>query len=418
MVKSRIILMVTTLAVVCSSAVLAEVDDVWWGSWYSQGNIAPSIRVAFESPSGYSGGLGAYPGVEMILFKPDFNDVAPLDIGVAARGHLGFSFDAFSDSNFTAGVGLFGTAHAGFRGLDFLDPNLIGKLDYFLELGFGFDLIRYDANSRLHFSAFTGLNYHLTPKLAVTVGYSQWGDISGGYVGAQLRIGAAPEVKALEVRAPSGRVVTPGQLMMAQRYVVQFYAIYWYAFTAGGLYFDDSSYDVGDGTVWELTGSDGDDAIMLEKALLREEPDGSRWWRVAFTIDGDRFIYEYLIGPDYTLIEMVYKDVSEDMVGEYVFTGEESVPFAFGAIEPITAEDYGEHRVRSEQLTVEAGTFETDFLRHEVVGQDDTWTYSWWVSDRIPGNLVKFLWKFEESDEWMQGELLEITRGNRPELFE
>lgn len=419
MMKSKIFLIVIALAAVCASAGYAEEGDTWWGSWYSRGNVVASIRGAFESHSRFSGGLGAYPGVEVILLKPVLGDVAPLDIGVAARGHLGIGFDSRLDNNFTAGIGLFGTIHLGFRGLDFLNPDIVGRLDYFAELGLGFDLIKYEQDRLpLNFAAFTGLNYYLNPTLAVTVGYNQWGAVSGAFLGAQVRLGPSPQIKELEVKAPSGRVVRPGQLMMAQMYVAQFYAIYWYAFAGGGFYFDDSSYKVGDGTVWELTGSDNAEGILLEKALLREQPDGSRWWRVAFTTDGDRLVYEYLIGPDYTLIEMFYRDVSENLTGEYVFTGSEAVPYATGTLEPITAEDYARYRVRSDRLRVKAGTFNTDLLQHKVSGQDDTWTYSWWVSGDVPGGLVKFVWELEKSEDWMQGELVEITRGNRPELIE
>ena len=139
---------------------------------------------------------------------------------------------------------------------------------------------------------------------------------------------------------------------------------------------------------------------------------------MAFTTNGDRLVYEYLIGPDYALIEMFYRDVSENLTGEYVFTGKETAPYAVGTLEPITAEDYARYRVGSERLRVKAGTFNTDLLQHKVAGQDDTWAYSWWVSGDVPGGLVKFIWELEQSDEWMQGELTQITRGNRPELIE
>jgi hypothetical protein len=107
----------------------------------------------------------------------------------------------------------------------------------------------------------------------------------------------------------------------------QFYAIYWYAFAAGGFYFDDSTYEEGDGTVWELTSSDDAEGLLLEKALLKEESDGSRWWRVAFTSDGDRYVYEYHIGSDYRFLEMSYKDVSGNQVGSYTFKGDEGVQY-------------------------------------------------------------------------------------------
>jgi len=418
MKKSKIVYLVSALLMICSLPLAAEEGNIWWGSWYKPGNLALSARAAFETPSGYAGGVGLYPGAEMILYKPVYGDVAPIDFGVAARGHVGIGFDSALDNSLTAGVGVLGTFHFGFRGLDFIDPEILGKLDYFAEIGLKFDLLKYDDNDNaLGFATFTGVNYYLNPNICLTAGYNLWGNISGGYIGAQLRVGKSPEVTALKIETPSGQMVAPGQAMMAQMYIAQFYAIYWYAFAAGGFYFDDRTYEVGDGTVWELTSSDDEDGLLLEKALLKEDGDGSRWWRVAFTTDGDRYVYEYHIGADYRFIEMSFKDVSENQVGTYTFQGDEGAQYGVATVDPITPADYGQYKAGSERLKVRAGTFNTDLLKYEVTGGEDEWTYSWWVSQEVPGSLVKFIWELNDREEWMQGELVELTKNNKPELI-
>src|SRR6056297_1842700 len=394
MKKTRFLYLVVALFLLCSFSISAEDGNVWWGSWYKPGNLALSARAAFETPSGYTGGLGLYPGAELILYKPSYGDVAPIDFGVAARGHIGIGFDSALEESFTAGVGVLGTFHFGFRGLDFIDPEILGKLDYFAEIGLVFDMLKYNEDDNaLGFATFTGLNYYVNPNICLTAGYNLWGNISGGYIGAQLRIGKSPEVGELKIETPSGKMVAPGQAMMAQMYVAQFYAIYWYAFAAGGFYFDDSTYDVGDGTVWELTSSDDSEGLLLEKALLKEEADGSRWWRVAFTSDGDRYVYEYHIAANYSLIEMHFKDVSENQVGSYRFEGDEGAQYGAATVEPITSDDYGQYKAGSEKLKVRAGTFNTDLLKYELTGDEDSWSYSWWVSRDVPGSLVKFIWE-------------------------
>lgn len=419
MKNRKVVYLVIVIFLIFSFSTTAEETDVWWGSWYQPGNLALTVRGAFETPSGYSGGVGIYPGAELLLYKPSYGSVAPFDVGFAARGHIGLGLDSSLNNSLSAGVGALATFHMGFRGIEFIDPEIVGKIDYFAELGLGYDLLKFDdGDSSLVFCAFSGINYHMTPNISLSAGYNQWGKVSGGFIGAQVRIGPSPEISELVIETPSGTMAAPGQIMMAQVYVAQFYAIYWYAFAAGGFYFDDSTYEVGDGTIWALTSSDEDGEFLIEKALLEENADGSRWWRVAFTSEGDRYVYEYKVAPDFTLLEMKFKDIAENKVGEYKFTGDESGQYGTASIEPITPEDYSEYRAGSERITVQAGTFATELLQSEVASEEDSWSYRWWVSQDVPGSLVKFVWELNEREEWMQGELVEITSGNQPELIE
>ncbi len=415
MYRKKTIFIVVAVLLFCSSTAFGQDENTIWGSWYSPGNVVLTARGAFETPSGYTGGLGVYPGAELILYKPRVEDVAPFDFGVAARGHFGIGLDDTLDNNVTAGVGGFGTMHLSFRGLDFLDPGILGNLEYFAELGLGFDLMKYDEDDpSLRFASMTGFTYFLKPSFALSAGYTQWGNISGGFIGAQLKIGPSPKVDSTEFEMD---MRASGRIMMTQMYVSQFYAIYWYAFAAGGFYFDDSTYEVGQGTVWSLTSSDGDDEIRLEKALLSVEGDGSKWWRVAFSQEGDRLIYEYKIAPNYQLIKMRFKDVSENKVGEYEFSADEGEEYDAQDIEPITPDDYKQYRTGTESIKVGAGTFECDVLEYSYTVDSDKWSYTWWASQEAPGSLVKFNWNLNNEEEWMQGELVEITTGNKAELI-
>ncbi len=415
MYRKKTIVFVVVGLLCFSTFSFGQGNDVIWGSWNSPGNLLLTARGAFESPSGYSGGLGVYPGAELILYKPRFEDVAPIDFGFGARGHFGIGFDDNLDNNATVGVGGVGTMHIGFRGLDFLDPGILGNLEYFAELGLGFDLIKYDEDdSALRLVSMTGFTYFFKPALAVSAGYTLWGDISGGFIGFQFKIGPSPKVDTAKIET---EIRTSGRIMMTQMYVSQFYAIYWYAFAAGGFYFDDSTYEVGEGTIWSLTSSDGEDEIRLEKALLSRENDGSKWWRVAFSQDGDRLIYEYQIAPNYQLIKMRFKDVSENKIGEYNFTSEEDDQYASQEVEPITPDDYKQYSTGTETIKVGAGSFECDVLNYSYTVDSDKWSYTWWASQEVPGSLVKFYWELNNKEDWMQGELVEITTGNKPELI-
>lgn len=413
--SKKAILVTVVVLLYSTMAVFSQQEGVIWGSWYSPGNLVFSARGAYEASPGHSAGLGLYPGAELILHKYSFEDVAPIDIGVAARGHFGFGNDNALDNRLSAGVGGLATFHLGFRGLYFLDPAILGKLEYFAELGLGFDIIKYNKNdSALRFVTMTGFNYFLTPSFAVSAGYNQWGDVSGGFLGVQLKIGPTPRVDSPQFAAD---MRTSGRIMMPQMYVSHFYAIYWYAFAAGGFYFDDSTYEVGQGTVWSLSSSEENEEIRLERALLSIEDDGSRWWRVAFSREGDRLVYEYHIAPDYHLISMRFKDVTENKVGEYEFSKETDENESDSAeVKSITPEDYAEYKTGMERLHITGNTYECDVLEHSYSADSDEWGYTWWVSRDVPGHLVKFYWELNNSEEWMQGELLEITTGNQPEL--
>ena len=418
MKNKKVVYLVLALFLVFSFSSTAEENDVWWGSWYSPGNLAFSVRGAYETPSGYSAGVGIYPGAELLLYKPSYESIAPFDFGLAARGHIGIGFDNSLDNSLSAGIGALATFHIGFRGIEFIDPAIMAKLDYFAEVGLGFNLMNYnDDDDNLVFCTLTGVNYFVNPTVSLSAGYNKWGTVSGAFIGLQLRFGPSPDISELVIETPSGSMAAPGKIMMAQMYVSQFYAIYWYAFAAGGFYFDDSTYEEGEGTVWALTSSDEKDELLIEKALLKKNADGSRWWRVAFTSDGDRFVYEYRVAPDFTLLEMKFKDVGENKVGEYTFKEGEGAQYGSASVQPITSDDYGQYRTGSQKITVQGGTFSTDLLEYGFVSGEDSWSYKWWVSKDVPGGLVKFVWEMNDRKDWMQGELVELTTGNKAELL-
>ncbi|MDZ7794156.1 MAG: hypothetical protein U5P10_10840 [Spirochaetia bacterium] len=192
---SKKAVLITVVVLLCSTTgAFSQEESVIWGSWYSPGNVVFSARGSFETPAGYSGGLGVYPGAEVILHKYGFEDVAPIDIGVAARGHFGLVDDSALDNSMSAGVGGVATFHLGFRGLDSSDSGILGKLEYFAELGLGFDNMKYNENdSALRFVTMTGLNYFLNPSVAISAGYNRWGDISGGFLGLTVENRPDPE---------------------------------------------------------------------------------------------------------------------------------------------------------------------------------------------------------------------------------
>ena len=128
-------------------------------------------------------------------------------------------------------------------------------------------------------------------------------------------------------------------------------------------------------------------------------------------------MYEYHIASDYQLLKMHFKDVAENKVGEYEFSKEnDEAEYDSADVEPITTENYAEYKTGTERVKVAGDTYDCVVLKHTYSSDSDEWNYTWWASQDVPGSLVKFYWELHNEEEWMQGELIEITTGNRPEL--
>ena len=194
-------------------------------------------------------------------------------------------------------------------------------------------------------------------------------------------------------------------------YLGQFYALYWYSFYAGGFYFDDSNYKEGQGTIWKLTSQeDPEDILIMEKALLKVNSDGSKWWKVKYSDEGEEIVYEFLIDSDYNLIKLRFRDEDTGKIKEYTATEKDIVKYRKEDMQSITDSDYNEWNTGKEKVKTSAGSFTTDHL----VFSEETAGYEWWVTTKVPGNLVKFSW-YDESDK-VTGVLTKITKNNESEL--
>jgi len=192
-----------------------EYTEVWWGSNYMPGNVS------FEGSIGYEGGalsgggditaLTLIPEAEIIFFKPFFGEISPVDFGAAVRGHIGFGFSDYTlDSSLSAGIGILGTFHFGFRGIGshFTDYNdspsslfsQLNKFDYFAQAGIAIDLLSYDDRSMIGFAGATGFNYYMNENLALTLTGTIWNGMYGGSIGATYKIGPSQNVRELDLK--------------------------------------------------------------------------------------------------------------------------------------------------------------------------------------------------------------------------
>jgi len=383
------------LVVLIAPALTLSAQEYAWGSMFSRGNMMIGGDASLEFNGYGSTQLALYPSAEVILFKPVWGDLGFLDFGATVKGRFGLPLGG---GDLSAGVGVLGTMHFGFRGLDFPGSEYLEKVDVYAELGLGFDLIT--SGDRLVATVNSGVNYFFSDTLAVGLNYSDWGDFAGAGLSVSLKLGPKPVVKGLGVDFRG---------MAAQAHLLQFYALFYAAHYAGGFYPGDN-YPVGTGTIHRVsvTDNDGVSSYLAERALLDRKADGTLLWSLKYSDDEESIYYEYLTTADYMVLT-VYYDAPEE--GLLVLDAANAQNRA-AQEEYKTWKDYSTEEMRRETVRVEAGSFQTSRYTYDD-GESDV-EFIWWLSPDVPGEMV--LYTATDPEEEVRCELIKITKGNRAKL--
>ena len=212
------------------------------------------------------------------------------------------------------------------------------------------------------------------------------------------------------VKTPAGPSASAA---MAAKY--QFTAVYSAAWATGWYGGQGGGYKPGQGTVWEFTGSKGssDEPITVERALLKENPDKSQWWRIRWTADEDTLLYEFLVAADGAAQKVRYRDPESGAVGEFV--PDKATPQAAqGQGTPLSREEAGRYVKGRGSITVRAGTFTADHIVYTEKGS--SYQTEAWGSDKVPGGLVKTIHLNLKTKETSTAELVRILSGLTTEL--
>lgn len=396
--KRVIVLMFSVLT---ATAGLAAEEYSWTGG-YSAMNMQAGLDLGLESYNHTQ--IVLYPGGEVILFKPVFGGAAPLDIGAALRGRIGIPAGSGSLS---LGGALYATFHLGFKGLSFPGAEYAEPLDYFASLGLALDVIKDPGESLLGFTATTGFNYFLTENLSVGFAYTNWKGYNGAVLSAKWRMGDAPEATGLDLAARAESVEEGLASVGRKVHLVQFYSFYLMSYFAGGFYFDDANYDEGLGTEWLM--QDGDSAVIIRKALLREDAAG-QWWRLSYSSGGEEYLFEFFVNPERLVTAVNMRLPGE---AEIIRLSDLDGSKAPAAVRDARLFDRTAHQPWYQgQAVVETPAGSYNALRYDYdFGNDSADSlYQWWVSEEVPGGLVRY--RLKEGDSLLTGELQDITRGN------
>jgi len=209
--------------------------------------------------------------------------------------------------------------------------------------------------------------------------------VIGGAVSGLSRAAAERAENAVYKRlAPKEQLPPPATPGWNQFMALQAQIVFAYSFAPGGLWISRTGYEPGEYTIFEMTQSDDESAVRIERAFLTREDNGNEWWRVSWNEGEDSWVYEGLVSPEQgELLRLRARD-ADGNEGEVPVSGEtiymEPTDVSDESIEGAT--------VGQESLTTPAGTFQTDHV--EYLATTGEGTIDWWITDQVPGGVVQY----------------------------
>jgi hypothetical protein len=207
--------------------------------------------------------------------------------------------------------------------------------------------------------------------------------------------------------------------------------IYYQVFYAGGYGYGYESFEEGEGVVWNIRSTNDEEPLQIERALLKRNGDGSAWWLLKYSAQGEEpFLSEALIGSEYELQKFRYRDPETGDIREWIPEQEESVEEEADQDEYESEADfyrggYEEYSRGFEDISVPAGTYRAEYFLIEDAytvenedGESESYSvrYEWWISEQVPGEIVRYEWTDSSNESALIGELVAHNQGYRTQL--
>ena len=194
---------------------------------------------------------------------------------------------------------------------------------------------------------------------------------------------------------------------------LEFYLFYASYFILGSYGFGEDNFREGEGIKWNILNDKEDDEVIMTRALLKKVSGGKEWWLFKVNVDGEEYKYEMLMDDDYVFDRVRYIDRTTGKIGEFIPEKDEESE-SEEDIETIFADEYGQYSVGQESVRTKAGSFKAEHLVFEDI--ESQYKFEYWVADRAPGHIVKYIWENMEENQTISGELIDIRGGYKTEL--
>jgi len=219
--------------------------------------------------------------------------------------------------------------------------------------------------------------------------------------------------------------------------------IYAQVFFAGGYMYGYDDFSEGEGVSWRITSKDEEssETILIERALLKKMDDGNEWWLLSYSDpDGESFLSEALLDSDYAIAVFRYIDPETESIREWIpepvdretesesREKEEADASMASTVGAQYKGDFQDYLVGRDRITVEAGTYLADHVRFEdsfttTTGEEgkettETYevTYEWWITEEVPGQIIRYDWNNITENLSLQGELISFKGGYTTQL--
>ncbi len=207
--------------------------------------------------------------------------------------------------------------------------------------------------------------------------------------GCSTMIDSAIDSAGRTVGEAAGRMV--GQRIV-RTYTPRFASMYasymfTYAFTPGGYWVEPNEYVPGQWTKWRFAENGEATGSWLERAFLKRDEEGREWWRVTmYDADSeDTVTLEALFAADKSTVLRLRSRFPDQEISEMPV---EEGTMVYREPTQLTEESMEGATVETGPVSVPAGSFTARHIRYGDMGSGGT--LDWWVTDEVPGGLVKY----------------------------
>lgn len=198
---------------------------------------------------------------------------------------------------------------------------------------------------------------------------------------------AQPESERAIPARPSTPAPLKGQPLTLEKTRTMALALFNRLYYAGGYAWATQRYKPGDFTRWESA----EGGIRYEKAFLRREAEGKEWWRVRETGDSEEVVFEALLTPpDSTGMQQILslraQLPGQEQLVAVMIPERERARWQLKPAGRLSWASMTFSMMGWEPVKTKAGLFKARHVRH--FSQDTQ--VDWWLSDEVPGGIVKY----------------------------